>query len=164
MALAFWPDSGTMGAVSQLLCLLLAALFALAGGPLSLCACGPGSHVAVDAAPAASGCCGPSEPGPAAPIEPACCCCAEPADGPEGPSLAAACECPELDLSLPAAEVASSVERTATSQHTALLAPLASPSPPAPLAGPELLALRAAPPPDPGALPRRHLLLHVLRH
>ena len=161
MWLAFWPDFGTMGAVSQLLCLFLAALFALAGGPLSLCACGPGTHAAAAAAaPPPAGCCGPSEP---VPLEPACCCCAGPAQGAAGPSLAAACECPELDLSLPVAEVASSAERTATPQHVAPLAPSACLAPLASPAGAELL-FRAAPPPDPGAHPPRHLLLHVLRH
>lgn len=153
--------------MSQLLCLLLALLLALAGGPLSLCACGAGSHGSACEAPAATpSCCQPPPP--------ACCSAAEelpeelavePA-GVGGSALRSVCACPELDLSLPAAEVAPSSSQEGSGTCAPHSPPVSAPtSAPSPLIGAELPGpYGQGPPPDPGALPRRHLLLHVLRH
>ncbi|MCO5169925.1 MAG: hypothetical protein M9894_26605 [Planctomycetes bacterium] len=136
-----------MPLLARALCLVLAALAALAGVSVDLCACDGGGHGLFCAAPPAvaapaGGCCG-GEPAPALP----------------GPGVHddGDCACPEVAFHLPP------VEREGPPPPLTVAADAAP-------AGPLLPALAAAPTRAPfvaRAPPttklRRHLALHVLR-
>lgn len=112
--------------MTQALCTLLALLLALAGGPLSLCRCGP-----VEPAVASpEDCCAP--PAEAPPAEAGCCCCEPTPRGPTDPApgLAGQCDCPQLDLSPSPAEsapAASAAPGPPTAHAPLALAPLDAP-------------------------------------
>lgn len=145
--------------MTQALCTLLALLLALAGGPLSLCRCGPGEPVV---APTGD-CCPPPE---ATPAEAGCCCCqAPPASDPVGPRLAGHCDCPQLDLSPSPAESAPGTSAAAAPQvdHLQLLAAMPPPGPALAALGGGGGAIRDGPAPLAARIPL-YLLHQNLRH
>lgn len=139
------------------LCLLLAALIALAGGTIDLCGCDADAHGPLCAeaelpAPEAD-CCGPHD-----------CCAPEPPAVQPGPQLrSVGCECPVVQLaaSPAAADPAPSVATVTTDLAKTLLLDL--PASVLLVEDADLQGTTArSPPPEPGGL-RRHLLLKVLR-
>lgn len=139
------------------LCMLLAALIALAGGTFDLCGCDGDVHGRLCAeaelpAPEA-GCCGPHD-----------CRAAETRVEPAGPQLrAVGCECPVVQLAASPAEPTPPPSVTAA---TTDLAKVLRPDVPASVLLVEDADLEAtsarSPPPEPGGV-RRHLLLKVIR-
>ncbi len=139
------------------LCLLLAALIALAGGTIDLCGCDGDAHGRLCAeaerpAPAAD-CCGPHH-----------CCAPEAPTLPAGPQLrSVGCECPVVQLVTSPAESAPAPSTTVVAADLAKALQLDVPSSVLLVEDADLGATSArSPPPEPGGI-RRHLLLSVLR-
>jgi hypothetical protein len=139
------------------LCLLLAALIALAGGTIDLCGCDGEGHGRLCAAaelPAPEAdCCGSHD----------CCAPATPVE-PPGPRLrSVGCECPVVQLAVSPAEADPSPSVTTLTTDLAKALRIDVPASVLLVEDADLVASSArSPPPEPGGI-RRHLLLSVLR-